>query len=208
MCDQEELRKLWLCQKTIYQMMKDRGYVVSDSDLDMTLDAFKSEYTILVTTGSKHALSMLFQHSTIAGKQLFVFFPDSAYFKAKDIKLYISTLGKQNIHNGIIVCKETLKAHSLKALDESRKDYDLELFYVRELLFNITKHRDVSKHILLSEEEKQGVLKERKIGEAQLKKILMEDPVNKYYAGKRGQLYRIVRNSETAGISIEYRIVE
>lgn len=189
-------------------MMKDRGYIVSDTDTEITLEGFKNEYTSLITTGSKHSLSMLFQHSTLQGKQLFVFFPDSAYFKAKDIKLYISTLGKQNIHNGIIVCKETLKAHSLKALDESRKDYDLELFYIRELLFNITKHRDVPRHILLSEEEKESVLKERKISESQLKKILVEDPVNRYYAGKRGQIYRIVRNSETAGVSIEYRIVE
>ncbi|KAH9387002.1 DNA-directed RNA polymerases I, II, and III subunit RPABC1 [Nematocida major] len=208
MCDQEEIRKLWLCQKTVYQMMKDRGYTVLDSDLEMDLEGFKSAHPTLVTTGSKHALSMLFQHSTAPEKQLFVFFPDNAYFKAKDIKLYTSTLGKQNIHNGIIVCKETLKVHSIKALDESRKEYELELFYIRELLFNITRHKDVPNHILLSEDEKQRVLRERKVGESQLKKILVDDPVNRYYAGKRGQLYRIVRNSETAGISIEYRIVE
>lgn len=189
-------------------MMKDRGYIVSDSDLEMDIDAFKSAHPSLVNTGSKHALSMLFQHSTHPEKQLFVFFPDSAYFKAKEIKLYTSTLGKQNIHNGIIICKETLKVHSIKALDESRKEYDLELFYIRELLFNITKHKDVPRHVLLREEEKQAVLKERKVGESQLKKILVEDPVNRYYAGKRGQVYRIIRNSETAGISIEYRVVE
>lgn len=208
MCDSEELRHLWMCQKTIYQMMKDRGHIVSTADLEMTLDDFKKAYPSLVSTGSKHALSMLFQHSTQPGKQLFVFFPDNAYFKAKDIKLYISTLGKQNVHNGIIVCKETLKAHSLKALDESRKEYDLELFYMRELLFNVTRHKDVPQHTLLSDEEKKQVLKERKVNEAQLKKILVEDPVNRYYAGKRGQLYRITRASETAGISIEYRVVE
>ncbi|KAI5167325.1 DNA-directed RNA polymerases I, II, and III subunit RPABC1 [Nematocida sp. AWRm78] len=208
MCDQEEIRKLWLCQKTIFQMMKCRGYTVSEADLEMDLNLFKTSYPALINTGSKHSLSMLFQHTTMPEKQLFVFFPDNAYFKAKDIKLYTSTLGKQNIHNGIIVCKETLKAHSLKALDESRKEYDLELFYIRELLFNITKHKDVPKHILLTDEEKKNVLKERKVGEAQLKKILVDDPVNRYYAGKRGQVYRIIRNSETAGISIEYRIVE
>ncbi|KAI5185725.1 DNA-directed RNA polymerases I, II, and III subunit RPABC1 [Nematocida homosporus] len=208
MCDREELRQLWLCQKTIYQMMKDRGHIVADSDLEMGLEEFKNAYPSLVMTGNKHALSMLFQHSTQPGKQLFVFFPDSAYFKAKDVKVYISTLGKQNIHNGIIVCKDTLKAHSLKALDEARKEYNLELFYIRELLFNVSRHQDVPQHILLSEEEKQVVLKERKVSEAQLKKIAADDPVNRYYAGKRGQMYRIIRNSETAGVAVEYRVVE
>ncbi|OAG29925.1 DNA-directed RNA polymerases I, II, and III subunit RPABC1 [Nematocida displodere] len=208
MCDQEELRKLWLCQKTIYQMMKDRGYTVSETDAEMSIEEFKKAYPSLVTTGSKHALSMLFQHSSETKRQLFVFFPDSAYFKAKDIKLYISTLGKQNIYNGIIVCKDTLKAHSLKALDEARKDYDLELFYIRELLFNITKHKDVPRHTLLTEEEKQHLLKERKVGENKLRKILTSDVVNRYYGGKRGQVFRITRQSETAGISIDYRLVE
>ncbi|KAI5171964.1 DNA-directed RNA polymerases I, II, and III subunit RPABC1 [Nematocida sp. LUAm3] len=208
MCDSEEIRQLWLCQKTIYQMMRARGHIVSDSDIDMELEEFKKNYPSLATTGSKHALSMLFQNSVHPGKQIFVFFPDTAYFKAKDIKLYISTLGKQNIHNGIIICKENLKAHSLKALDEARKEYELDLFYIRELLFNVTNHRDVPQHILLTEEEKQAVLLERKVKESQLKKICVEDPVNRYYAGKRGQVYRIIRKSESAGISVEYRVVE
>lgn len=206
--DQDELRVLWLCQKTIYEMMRDRGFSVTEADLEMTLDDFARAYPSLASTGRKHALSMLFQHLGSPEKQIFVFFPDSAHFKAKDIKLYISTIGKQNIHNGILVCKETLKAHSLKALDEARKEYDLELFYIRELLFNVTKHKDVPLHTLLTEEDKQKLLKERKVTESKLKKILTSDPVCRYYGGKRGQVFRITRESETAGISIDYRIVE
>ncbi|KAI5188436.1 DNA-directed RNA polymerases I, II, and III subunit RPABC1 [Nematocida sp. AWRm77] len=208
MCDAEELRKLWLSQKTVYQMMKDRGYVVNDADVELDLEEFKRAYPTLSSTGSKHALSMLFQHSSVPEKQLFVFFPDNPYFKAKDIKLYISTLGRQSICNGIIVCKEVLKAHSLKALEEARKEYNLELFYIKELLFNVTRHKDVPKHILLGEEEKKSVLNERKISDHQLKKILVTDPITRYYAGKRGQVFRILRDSETAGMSVEYRVVE
>jgi len=208
MCDQEELHRLWMSQKTIYQMMRDRGYVVGEGDLKATFDEFKKTYPTLSTTGSKHALSMLFQHGASQGVQMFVFYPDGAHFKSKDIKMYVATLGKQNIQNGIIVCKEVLKSHSLKALDEARREYNLELFYIKELMFNVTHHRDVPKHTLLREEEKAALLKERKISEHQLKKILTSDPVTRYYAGKRGQVFRIERRSEISGITVEYRIID
>ncbi|KAI5180066.1 DNA-directed RNA polymerases I, II, and III subunit RPABC1 [Nematocida sp. AWRm80] len=208
MQDTVMINKLWKCRRTLYEMMKDRGYIISDEDIEMDIQQFMKAYPGLVMQGNRNTLSMLFQHSVDQSKQIFVYFPDTNNFKAKDIKMYVTALGEKNIYNGIIVCEEALKAHSLKALEEARKEYNLELFYIKELLFNITKHKDVVKHVLLIEEEKKAVLKERKVHETQMKKIMTTDPVNRYYAGKRGNMYRIIRDSETAGISIEYRVVE
>lgn len=207
MCDQEEVRRLWLCQKTLYQMMRDRDYCVSDAEMSMTVDEFKDAYPSLLTTGSKHAISMLFQHGKQSDKQLFAFFPDNPNVNVKDIKMYISMLEEQNISSGIIVCQEKLKPHSVKAIEESKEKYDLEVFYIKDLLFNITHHEYVPQHVLLTQEEKEQLLRERKVSESKLRKILITDPVARYYGGKRGQVFKIVRNSETAGKSIDYRIV-
>jgi DNA-directed RNA polymerase I, II, and III subunit RPABC1 len=105
--ERDEVRRLWMCQKTVYEVMRDRGYIVNDKDVSMTLEAFVDAYPALVSTGSKHAMSMLFQHVKQSEKQLFVFFPDGSSVSVKDIKIYISMLEEQKISNGIIVCRES-----------------------------------------------------------------------------------------------------
>jgi DNA-directed RNA polymerases I, II, and III subunit RPABC1 len=189
-------------------MMRDRGYTVNESDLSMTMERFTDTYPALMTTGSRHALSMLFQHGKESKRQLFVFFPDGSSVSVKDIKVYISMLEEQKISGGIIVCRDKLSHTAVKAIEESKKSYDLEVFYMKELLFNVTHHEYVPKHILLTDEEKEEVLRERKVSESKARKILITDPVARYYGGKRGQMFRIIRESETAGKSVDYRVVE
>jgi DNA-directed RNA polymerase I, II, and III subunit RPABC1 len=63
----------------------------------------------------------------------------------------------------------------------------LEMFRDEELLIDITEHELVPEHQLLTEEEKQVLLRRYKL--------------------QRGQVVRIKRPSETAGRYITYRIV-
>lgn len=72
---------------------------------------------------------------------------------------------------------------------------------------NIFEHELVPKHEVVSEEEKQKLLKKLKVSEDQLPKIKSTDPVARILKAKKGDLIRIIRNSPTAGTSIYYRIV-
>ncbi len=73
--------------------------------------------------------------------------------------------------------------------------------------FKLSDHFLVPKHEILSEKEKEEVLKKYNISEKQLPKILYSDPIIKEIGAKVGDLIKITRNSRVAGKTIYYRLV-
>ncbi len=73
--------------------------------------------------------------------------------------------------------------------------------------FNILSHKLVPKHEVLSEKEKEELLKKYGITLRQLPRILASDPIVKMLNAKPGDVIRIRRRSPTAGESIYYRVV-
>ncbi len=73
--------------------------------------------------------------------------------------------------------------------------------------FRLQDHILVPKHILLSDEEAEEVLKTLGVKKEQLPKIRADDPVAKEIGAKPGQIVKIIRESPTAGKSVAYRLV-
>ena len=82
-----------------------------------------------------------------------------------------------------------------------------EQFGENELMVNVTKHELVPKHIPLSDEEKKDFLKKHKLKEKDLPRIQAADPVACYFGMAKGQVFKIIRKSETAGTYVTYRMV-
>ncbi|AWX33644.1 DNA-directed RNA polymerase subunit H [Methanosphaera sp. BMS] len=72
---------------------------------------------------------------------------------------------------------------------------------------DILQHNLVPEHLILSEEEAQEVLDELNVSEDQIPKILPADPVVKAIGAKVGDMLKITRKSETAGVFVAYRMV-
>ena len=73
---------------------------------------------------------------------------------------------------------------------------------------NILEHEIVPKHIVLSPEETEQVMKKFNIKKlTQFPRILKSDPVIKALEAKKGDLIKIIRKSSTAKESEYYRIV-
>ena len=71
----------------------------------------------------------------------------------------------------------------------------------------ILEHNLVPEHIILSDEETEELLNQYDANIDDLQKILPNDPVVKEKSKKEGDVLKIIRNSETAGVFTSYRVV-
>ena len=95
-----------------------------------------------------------------------------------------------------------------KVNSASKPTLIVESFQEDELVVDITEHELVPEHQLLKPSEKAYLLQRYGLEERQLPRIQKHDPVARYFGAQKGEVFRIVRNSETAGKYVTYRIVE
>ncbi|MCQ2961555.1 MAG: DNA-directed RNA polymerase subunit H [archaeon] len=75
------------------------------------------------------------------------------------------------------------------------------------MAFNILKHSAVPEHEILSDEEIKEIFADVDYDVSQLPKIKVNDPVSKAIGAEEGQVLKITRQSQTAGIFVTYRLV-
>lgn len=83
----------------------------------------------------------------------------------------------------------------------------LGFFHLNELQFDITTHRMVSPHRILKQDEATEFLKQRKIrnAEAELPTIDLLDIMARWIGAKHGDIVKIERHSDVAGVTDYYR---
>lgn len=107
----------------------------------------------------------------------------------------------------IILLKEKGIGQILKEVQ--KEEYkNVEIFMNKNMMFNITHHQLVPKHILIDDEEVKEVLEKYSTTLNKLPKILRSDPIAKYYGLKPNQVCKIIRKSPEVGDYIYYRLVK
>jgi DNA-directed RNA polymerases I, II, and III subunit RPABC1 len=122
----------------------------------------------------------------------------------KDLKAFATLLSDKNYYTGIFITQTAPTSSALKIIP-SLLPTIMEIFKEEDLLVNISRHELVPKHILLSPEEKKGLLERYRLKETQLPRIRVDDPMARYLGLRRGQVVKIIRKSETAGRYASYR---
>lgn len=205
MSGDEDVARLFRIRKTMSKMLNDRGYLVSQADLNLTLEGFKEKYT---DTPARDQLTMLQAMRDDPTTQIFVFFEDDPKVGVKPIRRNLERMKDENVFRAIMVVQQGMTSFAKQALhNTSGTKYKVEQFLEKELLVNITEHILVPKHSLLNIKEKQALLQKYKLKETQLPRIQMKDAVSRYFGLNRGDVLKIERPSETAGRYITYRLV-
>ena len=83
------------------------------------------------------------------------------------------------------------------------ENQNIEALPVHTLTFNVTRHKLVNPHRLLSEEKRTQVYEKFNASRIMFNKICLDDPVNLYYGGRPGDMYEISRK----GYKPSYRVV-
>lgn len=159
------------------EMFIQRGYNISETEEFNKIIAIKSD-----------------------GSQVCSFMSYHSKFNVTCIQNYISIMHDMNINHIIIIYKNSVTPMAKKIV-ESSQDIIVELFSEDEMQYNITKHRLVPTHQKLPDNEAEQFKKEFGI---RLPVILKTDPVARFYAYKRGDVIKIIRNNGY----ITYRIVK
>ena len=205
-----ESMRLFRVRKTVVKMLKKRGYIVTDEELNMTAEMFAEPQRELVRDDglperSTHTLSVEKQDDP--DDTLFVFFPSDEKVGVKPIRTYCERMKEESVKRAILVTRDNLTPFAKQAVAEMRQQkYNIEYFREAELLVDITEHVLVPQHIVMTDDEKKTLLTRYKLRPEQLPRIQETDPVARYYGLRRGQVVKIVRPSETAGRYVTYRI--
>jgi DNA-directed RNA polymerase I, II, and III subunit RPABC1 len=138
---------------------------------------------------------------------------DNKKYGIKFISAFLTTIKKEvsienflnknsDAHKFVIINK--LSDRAIKQILEYQST---EVFTMSELLIVIIDHHIVPLHILLTEDEKSKYFTEFNHHPRDMKKILVNDPVAKFYGAKVGDLFKIIRPSITSGKEIDFRMV-
>ncbi|SVA99546.1 uncharacterized protein METZ01_LOCUS152400 [marine metagenome] len=179
-------------RETIIEMLNDRGYDLTNYLIKITLDEIKVSY-------EKNKINV----STRDGKINTIFWDEPlniskinnhiTKLKKDNLNLVLVILGRNNVDDEITISQK-------RNLDSIFGKINYEIFYIDELVFNITKHHYVPTHILLNEKESEIIY--NSYGK-NLPLIDKSDIIVRYYGGKIGNIFKIIRPN-----NLYYRKVE
>ncbi|KAF7972513.1 hypothetical protein HWV62_2173 [Athelia sp. TMB] len=202
----DETAKLWKVNRTIHELVKDRGFAVADDEIQMDLASFRSHYANNGGSVDRQQLNFFTNSRTNPSDQIFIYFSSERSVGVKDMRKLLTILEEKSIQRGIIVFPGNMTPSARKVIVAMASTYRLEEFSESDLLVNITHHTLVPRHEVLTPEEKKVLLERYRLKETQLPRIQMADPVARYYGLRRGQVVKITRPSETSGRYASYRI--
>ena len=208
------VNKIFKSRHIILDMIKNRGYKT-----DKYENFSDNEIDIMVSNTSKNTsddgpLDMIFENNN----KLYVKYLINQKLRINNLTNLVEdiiTNKNKNIQENDTLLIITLDKVTNDIFDEfietifQKNKIFIQLFWIDTLMINITEHNLVPTHVLVDEQEKQLILEKYNLSSYnQLPIILKSDPVAKYHGGKRGDIFKILRDSETSGVYVSYRYVQ
>ena len=189
MTDYKLIKQLYKIRVTSLEMVEDRGYTIPEHIKKLQFENFKLLYeTKNIDISFKNDDNNVY---------LYYHINDTKNLGKNDLKVLIKNIHEEtkDLNTLIILILNTKPNASVKKELQNELYKFTEIFQRKHLVFNISKHILVPKHILLTKEEKAEVLEKYNVTELQLPKIKLNDPMAKYLGLKIGDVCKILRTT-------------
>ena len=200
----DELDTLHKARHTVLEMLEDRGYTIPEEMAKVPLVEFKKLFA------NRQCDFTLKEPTTIHVKFLHLHKvrPNNLRDAIQHLRGEPEDDSPEDPHVDPILIVIRNKPNS--TLQRIAREYrNVQLFWIQNLLVNITHHRLNPRFDKLSETEIQEVMTQYRLtSKFQIPMILKEDPISRYYAYSTGTVCRITRPSITSGEYISYRCVK
>ena len=169
-------------QKTIFELLTDRNYLVDDS-----LKIFEEQYEKI----KEEDIELIFQKQN--GTKILVVWHNQDVGVSLINRLY-KRLSQENISNILIIKSGKLTPMANTTINELSSMHMIQVFGVEDIMNNPTTHSLVPKHELLTNKDANDIIEAYKIKKSQLLRIYTSDPIVRYYGWRRGNIIKITRN--------------
>jgi DNA-directed RNA polymerase I, II, and III subunit RPABC1 len=198
----DEITKLYKARITVLEMMNDRGIdYPSTLNIDK-IEQFRIEYY-------SRNIDIFINHQ---GQRIFIKFLINSKIKPNQIKDIIEGLKTEYLEKEtdklILIIKPKPNSTILKIIKEKEYRF-VEIFWLNNVVFNITKHVLVPKHIKMTDDEIKALMEKHYIVSKSVFPVMnRDDPIARYLNLASGDLCKIIRKSQTSGEYTSYRVVK
>ncbi|GMP84940.1 hypothetical protein CsSME_00038275 [Camellia sinensis var. sinensis] len=186
----KESHRYYLARRTLLEMLRDRGYAVSSSDIELSLQDFRSIHGQNPDADRLRIFASL--RSDPANKVrefpnppfLFLsFFCEPTAVKVNTIRsIAAQIMNRETVTRLILVVQNQMTNQAQKAVD---------LFSFKVEIF----------------QEKQNLLKKFSLEEKQIPWMLQKDAIARYYGWEKGQMVKVSYSDEITESHVTYRCV-
>lgn len=206
----QETDRLFRIRRTLLLLLRDRGYAVLDSEDDLSMSKEALREKLDYSNFKRDCLTTLKQRHNDSTDRIYAFLPENESGKKVGlpiIKLLASRMHRDEVKRAIVIATGfTAQAVQKVNAANQTKNVIIELFLENEFLVNLSRHALIPSATILSEEEARQVTVQYSIQKSEMHRIQMSDMMARYYGLVPGQVIKISRGSETAGIYSTYRI--
>ena len=185
--------------QTLQRMLHVRGYPLQKTDVD-NIDS------IVLNLSTKpnyiHALQS-------QDKRHMVCLNNEKKVGIKSIRSLIDIMQTTAVHHAICVFMQPPTPFARRYLSNLSREFEnlrIEYFFSYELMFDITQHKLMPRHVLLNNEEKEEVMQKYGNPEHCYPKIQLNDPMARYLGLSQGDMIRVERTIPNLGHNTMYRI--
>lgn len=198
---------IFKARKICCEMLTDRNYEIPENEENISFENFKVRH-------QNNDLDLYVEHSEDSNNKIYVRFffgkkriNESDFKKEKDIINKRIKLENEKI-NYIFITQDKSSANVSNTVGSGAYS-NIELFELKILQFNATKHKLQPKFEMVKKSEEPNILEFWNCpSKSRFPTMLHSDPIARYYGLKPGDLIKITRTSSQTGHQIVYKQIK